>query len=157
MDRVPYRRVIPSRNSQSNYTRGKKSRNHENETITTGETIITQCIISGILLVVILLIGLIDFEPATTLRGGLVGVLAGATTVGELTADVRHFGEEWLGWENAVPENPEIPLIPLPSAYSYEHENIIPAILIPTIPLTADDEPLNPQIPGPSAVPGLWD
>ena len=80
--------------------------------------------------------------------------------MGELVTDVRYFSEEWLGWnaaETHTPQNyiPQIQepteIIPLPPA-------VIPEAAAEYLPpLTAYDEPSNPQIPGPSAVPGLWD
>lgn len=149
MDRVPYRRITPSANSK-NYNRNQyysHSRNISNEeTITRGETLIIQAIISGILLVIVLLIGILDFSPTIALRGGLQTVLTGATTVDELLTDVQQFGEEWLGWEGQATQNPIIPL-PEPANISEEFNT----------PLTVIDELSNPQIPGPSVVPGLWD
>jgi len=148
---------MPSRNGHERSSGGTYTRRYDqSETVTSGETIIMQCIISGIILVAVLLIGLLDTAPTATLRGGIREALTGATTVNELTTDIRIFGEEWLGWESSAPH---IPIIPLPEAVTPD----IPAISI-TIeetvdppPLTAYDEVLNPQIPGPSATPGLWD
>jgi hypothetical protein len=74
------------------------------------------------------------------------------------------FNEEFLGW-GATPQDssplptyypPEMPVAPVtPEAEVLEVFE--PPILIQNYPLTAIDESLNPQIPGPSAVPGLWD
>ena len=154
MDRVHYRRVKPSSGTGGvrNY------HTQQNEYITPGDTLIMQCIVSGILLVVVLLIGLVDAAPTAALRDGLREVMVGANTIDELTTDIRHFGETWLGWETQTPSPvADIPIIPLPeptiveSPFFNEHP---PG----SLPLTANDELLsNPQIPGPSAVPGLWD
>jgi len=154
MDRVHYRRVKPS--SGNGNTRNYHTQ--QSESVTPGDTLIMQCIISGILLVVVLLIGLVDATPTVTLRDGLREVMTGANTIDELTTDIRHFGETWLGWETQT-SSPvvDIPIIPLPEPTMLE----IPLLTEypPSIPpLTAYDEVLsNPQIPGPSVVPGLWD
>ena len=172
MDRVHYRRVSPPRNQKTgqntrsyersydrNYERSSYN-NHDTGHITVGETIIMQCVISGVLMVVVLLAAMLDIAPAITLRSGLRQVLVGATTVNELVTEVRYFGEEWLGWEIAAPPAPSVPLeTENPQNYNpiYIHNDAyIPYIPILQTP-TANYEPSNPQIPGPSVVPGLWD
>ena len=159
MDRVHYRRTTPSRygNERSGERNGNGYYNHHNnETITKGETIIMQCIVSGVILVAVLLIGLLDTAPTATLRNGIRDALTGATTVNELTTDIRIFGEEWLGWEAVTPA-PYIPIIPLPEATYIPATPITIEEMLELPPLTAYDEVSNPQIPGPSATPGLWD
>ena len=133
MDRVPYRRV--TNRSKVNYEPQQK----ETTGITAGETVIVQCIICGILLVVVLLVSLLEFSAP--FRGGINEILTGATTVQELLDDVISFTET-IAITESVPEI---------------NSEIVPEIFYYT-PLTADDyEPLNPQIPGPSAVLELWD
>ena len=155
MDRVPYRRITPPRDGVPH----KHSR-RQSETITVGETILGQSIISGLLLVVVLLICLIDIAPMVSLRQGLRQVLAGATTLEELTAEAQQFRLDWQNRNYAHPaeELPEVPFPALPLGIQNPPveaaENPSPPLY--TLPLTAE-EPLNPQIPGPSAVPGLWD
>ena len=152
MDRVPYRRIMPSRRdgTRNNYAQ------HDQNEITPGETVIMQCIISGILMVAVLIICLVEIAPATSLREGLRQALSGANTVEELLADVRNFGEEWLDWT----AQPAPVLTEFPTSYYYEN----PPVLLPPAtspeyyyPLTAAPESSNPQSPGPSVVPGLWD
>ena len=116
MDRVPYRRV-----SQKNYQKNCQ------EEPNLAETLIIQCIISGILLAVILLIGLVDLQPTETLRYGVKEILSGATTFEELSYEVRTLSETWLGQESPTPLT------------------------------AVEGEPSNPYIPGPSVTPGLWD
>ena len=156
MNRVPYRRVTGSVRAGSGST--YRSRQSQPTTITQAETIILQCIISGIILVAVLLIGLVDAAPTATFREAIRTTMTGANTISELTADIRNFGEEFLGWENSAPmvEFPIIPLpeTPFPTMQVPQHQYHQPQ---PDQPLTAYDEPLNPQIPGPSATPGLWD
>jgi len=128
--------------------------------------VIVQCIISGIILVVVLMISLVDIEPASALRDGLRETLAGASNVEELMTDIRAFGEEWLNW--APSETPEYPAEQYqftPTQYDTGYEIYQPpGILLPPatspeyyFPLTAEPESSNPQNPGPSVVPGLWD
>lgn len=193
MDRVHYRRVMPSRlkgdyggSARKNVTRqNRTSYISENEEPTTVETVILQCIVSGILVICVLIISLLNIGPTIALRDGLRQVLAGAGTAQELVADVRNFGEEFLGW-GPMPQETEIETQPLPTSHPHEinlldinslelntlelnsHEQNFPNDEIQfseipatsteyNFPLTAIDEVSNPQIPGPSAVPGLWD
>jgi len=103
---------------------------------------------------VVLVICLVDIAPLVSLRGRLGQVLDGATTVEEFAADIRQFRDNWLDTpqveqieptEQIEQPEPEEPPAPPPMLYS------------PTIPLTVQEEPINPQIPGPSMGPGLWD
>jgi len=157
-----------------------RTRERTDENLQPGETIIIQGIISGILLVVVLLVGLVDVSPAVAVRGGIREVLSGANTVDELITDVRNFGDGWLGREAAPPPPQTIPYMPIPTApppqmapnpppqvpplqetdvrhLGDDWLNIEATIPTEYTPLTAYDEASNPQIPGPSAVPGLWD
>ena len=145
MNRVPYRRITGGGYSRNGTT--YRSHQKQPEAITPAETIILQSIISGIILVAVLLVGLVDSAPTMTLREGIRQTLVGANTINELTTDVRNFGETFLGWESTT--TVEFPIILLP-------EMPFPTMQIEQ-PLTANEEPLNPQIPGPSATPGLWD
>ena len=156
MDRVHYRRVIQSDRVRS---RGEYPV-HQVDEVTPGDTVILQCIVSGILLVAVLLVSLADIAPANVLREGVRYALVGANTIEELTTDLRHFSEEWLGWDFS-PNQVYLDLTPLPEAMLPTH-TISPEITEypPTYqnPLTANDETVsNPQIPAPSVVPGLWD
>jgi len=154
LDRVPYRRVTPPRNDRQGNMQYGYGREEQGE-ITPGETVIMQCIISGILMVVVLIICLVEIAPAITMREGLSEALSGSTTVNELMTDIRAFGEEWLDWggQSPTPEagpiyapgyiqpgpettvGLEMPLIPLP-----------PAAISPEyyFPLTSYPEGLNP-------------
>lgn len=178
MDRVPYRRVKPSRLSEvagvnPGFRHAGDRRNirdfsarrdfNENEEPTTQENVILQCIISGILVVIVLLVSLVNIAPAVAVRDGLRNALSGPTTVQELFYDARAFAEDVLGPSpETEPEAfPDYPFYGL-------SEPISPYILTPpdlsAIPvlehentLTEAVEVLNPQIPGPSVTPGLWD
>ena len=156
MNRVPYRRVTPPRggvSSQIEFTRSPEKK-------TIGETIIVQAIISGMLLAVVLVVCLVDIGPLVSLRGRLGQVLDGANTVEEFAADINRLRENW----SETPQVPPTPQIEQPERYERteqieqpEPEEIPPFLYIPSIPLTAQEEPINPQIPGPSMGPGLWD
>lgn len=139
MNRVPYRRVTPPRSGGTSRIDFDKPQEHKTSIY---ETVIVQAIISGLLLAVVLVICLVDIGPLVSLRGRLGQALDGATTVEEFAADIRQLRETWL--YTTQPQTPEEPPPP-PMLYS------------PTIPLTVYDEPINPQIPGPSMGPGLWD
>ena len=160
MDRVPYRRIKPPRDSGASQRFAKPR--FENEKISFGETIVVQFIISGILMVAVLLICLVDIGPLTSLRGGLRQVLAGATTVGEFTAEVRHFGQEWLNFESEpIAERLGLPVFYIPELSFIDPQDNSPAIYEESFnlqcPPTAYYEHSNPQIPGPLVSPGLWD
>jgi len=148
---------------------------HEEEEVSSGENIVLQCIISGVLLVAVLAISLIDAGPMATLREAVQQTLTGAHTVDELVIDVRNLGEDLLGWGAMVdaPANaggqlptiaeldtnevPPMPATPPPDTPSYEFIEQTPIVAEYYVPLTAAYEALNPQIPGPSVVPGLWE
>ena len=169
MDRVHYRRVMPSRyaNDESSHSRRHTERSmsrtsgEEQSEITAGETIILQCIISGILMVAVLLVCLVDIGPTHIMKDGLRQALAGASTVNELVTDVRTFGEEWFDWGISEPQTSE--QAPLEQADPYGVHSP-PSITLPPatspeyyFPMTVNPEESNPQNPGPSVVPGLWD
>jgi len=141
----------------------------DDATVSPGETVIMQCLICVVLVVVLLSISMINIAPVATLRNNLRQTLEGPSTIGELAYEVRHFGREWLGIGISPDESPIIPTnidILFPSenpsdtpyiTETYRYPNLPPATSPEYyFPLTAD-EPSNPQIPGPSAVPGLWD
>jgi len=154
MNRVPYRRVSPSRI-------GGTSVDNSSPPEPTGvETIVLQSLASGALLVCVLLLGLTNIDAAANLRNTLRHALSGAETPAQLYADLQSFGEEFFGTTqptqltqphetfefapSEAPAFPEIPILTLPPA-------------LPE-PLTATYEGLlHPQIPGPSVVPELRD
>jgi murein DD-endopeptidase MepM/ murein hydrolase activator NlpD len=114
----------------------KPAVNNENEGVSVGETIILQCIVSAVLLVVVLVVSMFNIEPMQFLRGGLQQALSGAASVDELIEEVRFLGEDLLGWgpgpepeaETEVPQEtitPQttiqdtlVPVEPLPEYYS---------------------------------------
>ncbi|MCL1884176.1 MAG: M23 family metallopeptidase [Defluviitaleaceae bacterium] len=98
MDRVHYRRVTPSRLNTAN------TRAESIEEPTISETVILQCIVSGILIICILLISFVDIEPTFAMREGLRQILAGAETPQELFLDFRELNENFLGWGPAPQE-----------------------------------------------------
>jgi len=163
MDRVPYRRVTPPRNNDAKtndsiYVSRRQTQPHcENDQISRVENMTIQLIISGVLMLVVLVISLVDIGPLASLRTGLRQVLSGATTFNEFTTEVRHFGQERLnfggGTITQTPEHvPTIPAFYFPQHPPTLQEETINIDLLPT----AYDLP-NPQIPGPLVVPGLWD
>ncbi|MCL2286966.1 MAG: preprotein translocase subunit SecG [Firmicutes bacterium] len=138
MNRVPYRRVTPTRNSD----------NHNNK-ITVGETMVVQLIICTVLMVAVLMASFTEIGPMTIIRGGLQQVLQGATTAEEFTAEVRHFRREWLGFNaDRTTEELDLPLFYIPT--QNEAFDLQP-------PPMAYEEHSNPQTPGPLVSPGLWD
>jgi len=167
MNRTPYRRVTPSR-------RGGGDTRHEyedekSETISRGETLIMQCIISGVLMVLVLIASMADIAPAHTVRNGISQVLSGAETLDELIADIRQFGADWLDLgiapiETAAPEEFYIPSTGFPDMppplnpeqtnlpYTY-YENPYTDHLPPA----AEDQASNLTVPEPPVTPGLWD
>ena len=182
MDRVPYRRVMPSRlhnegdgrnHSHSRtypHNRTQYSQAPPDENVTSGETLVLQCIIAGVLLVAVLLITLVDVPAMGGVQEGVQQALSGPITPVELVSEVRAFSQEMMGLGGfGVPDTvPAVNDVPdFMGIYSdYVAPDIPLQLPIPFIPLpqdsvdddlTAIDELLNPQIPGPSAVPGLWD
>jgi len=131
------------------------------EKITLGETMVVQLVLSGILIMAVFLICLVDIGPLTSLRGGLRQVLAGATTVEAFTAEVRHFSQEWRSPETEPINTLDLPVFFIPELsliYPYdnpfaEYEEFFDLQL----PSSAYNEHSNPQIPGPLMSPGLWD
>lgn len=161
LERVPYRRVAPSRNVHGRQ-RYERYEQRENREITASESVIVQCIICGILIVAVLIITMVDIAPTQQLREGLRQALAGAHTVEELVTDVRNFSEIWLGTAEHLPEPmPEQTMPPSELPLSYG----IPPIVIPPqatspeyyYPMTSAPEASNPQNPGTSLAPGLWE
>jgi len=147
LNRVPYRRVTPPRNgtaSQIEFNRRK------DRPASIGETIIVQAIISGLLMAVVLIICIVNIAPLVSLRGRLGQALDGATTVDEFANDIRQFRDNWLVTPHIEPTDQIEPPEP-------EEPPAPPLIYSPTIPLTVQEESINPQIPGPSMGPGLWD
>ena len=157
MDRVPYRRVLPSRNSAMYADRHDHSgvfdydTGHQEETISRGETLILQCIICSVMMVIVLLVGITDIAPAVAVRNSINQVLTGAETLDELMTEVRQFGADWLGWEpvespNAydVQETVYFPIDEYEDEYNYDY----PA---------ADEQVSNHTVPEPLVTPGLWD
>ena len=163
MDRVPYRRITPPRDSkissnEGTYRQGldvnKLVSNPDNEKITPGETLLVQLIISGVLMLAVLLVCLINIGPLVSLRSGLRQVLTGATTIEEFATEVRHFSQEWLNVEpTPITEEPETPIFYFPELPLVNPQGISPV----QNPPTAYEETLNPQLPGPLVSPGLWD
>jgi len=157
VDRVHYRRVTPSR--LNNETRGEtRSSNpraeRTTEEPTAVENILLQCIVSGVLVVAVLLISISNIAPATALRETLRQTLSGAETPRELFAEVIFFGGELLGG-GTEPLQVAAPVLPAQDVTANEQAQYEPIPYEPTP--TAEYELLNPQIPGPLAVPELWD
>lgn len=100
MNRAPYRIVTPPRNNAPNI-RPRQATSAETIVISKGETLIVQAIISGVLLLAVLLVSMIDIAPLSTVRNGLGNAFAGATTWEELVTDVREFGAHWLNIDAA--------------------------------------------------------
>jgi len=160
MNRVPYRRVTPPRNTGS--IRANKPQNQpENEPSGKTETLVMQFMVSGLLAAVVLLICLVNIAPLNAARDGLRQVLQGATTVEEFTAEVRHLHQTWIVRDGAPTEpetlptyqptaRPQDPQLELP-----DFSDIIPLTINETT--TAEEQPLKPQIPVPPIIPGLWD
>ena len=98
MDRVPYRRVTPPRNSTATRTTGTSYNSQKIKPAETENpnTLLPKIIISGLLLLAVLVICTADFlEP---LRGGLQDILSGAVTVQDLSERVLSFGRDQLGY-----------------------------------------------------------
>ena len=164
MNRTPYRRITP----RGHRGGGEYPHEHDtnrDDTVSSGETLIMQCIISGIIMVFVLIASMTDIAPAATLRRGITQVLSGAETLDELIADVRQFGTDWLDFEfrppvTTTPDEFYIPTTGFPDEpfsleqtarpYTYyENTNhLSPA---------ADDQVSNHTVPEPPVTPGLWD
>jgi len=122
---------------------------------------LVQFIISGILMAAVLLICFADIGRLVSLQGGLRQALAGATTVEELTEEVRHFGREWLNIEpEPATELLDLPMFDFPE-FTFEPQGDPSAVyeeyFNPQPQPMAYEQYLNPQIPGPLVSPGLWD
>jgi len=107
MERVPYRRIRQSENSDYSY--GTTNRyNYRNTNLNTrhehsdeeqgalGETLILQGIISGVILVAVILISMLTFPAVEPLQNAMRQALSGPTNVSEVAADARQFGAEVL-------------------------------------------------------------
>jgi len=160
---------------------------NQEESITLGETLILQCIICGIVLVVVLVASMTDIAPAVALRGGISQALSGAHTLDELVTDVRQFGTDWLGWTpvddtmvDVTPEEHDV----VSNGVSAEEDSVLglsPAedIISEDNTVTfdeeffhydnyfnnqptnqypaADEQASNQTVPEPPDTPGLWD
>ena len=171
MDRVPYRRKTPPRHKSApmgEYS-GYNENDERDETISYGENLILQCIISAVILVVVLVAGMTDIAPSAAIRDGISQVLSGPETFHELVVDVRSFGAEWLGWEDAATVEP-LTDIAAPAYDYYELDSTPGFDDYPDTDLSSDideysnyyenypaDEASNPAVPEPSVTPGLWD
>ena len=175
MDRVPYRRITPSRFERNSTSAQEEhiSRNDpaENEAVIShGETLIMQCILCGIILVFVLVASMTNIAPAVALRGGIRQVLSGAETLDELVTDVRRLGSEWFGWDEpeTAPSHELYEEQPLQEYNNHDYQ------LYPTYDINDYTEPLfndlynhdetrladdssNPTVPEPTVTPGLWD
>jgi len=171
MDRVPYRRISPPRHERESYSNSYEQEANEAAS-SHGETIIMQCIISAVILVVVLFAGMMDIPPAQALRGGIQQVLTGAENLDELITDVTELGREWLGFEVDTPfqlptlETENYPHIhydidTMPDGHQ-SHDEIVPIIngyeYEPSIyTYEPADESSNHTVPEPPDTPGLWD
>ena len=152
-------------NNENNENQNKKTEAGKIETektLTSGENIIIQCIASGVIIILVLLISLVDIPPALTIQRGIRFALTGANTPSELINNIQEFRENWLNWEGIqftpVPGYPalEPPLYPYP-IYPNAQPNINNSDNIEYYSMTAEGEESNPQIPEPSVVLELWD
>lgn len=150
MNRVPYRRVTPPRNDTF------ETPEEKNEGVSAGETVMAQLVISGVLVILVFFIGIMNVGPLVSFRNGLRQALAGATTVGELAEEIRHFGYEW---QNAGTDQGndtlDLPLFDLPNVLLEPIESIESMITAnETTNETADETPSEPTD---LESPGLWD
>ena len=178
MDRVPYRRITPPRHERTNpSTRGEhinpKDSMERDTAISHGETLIMQCILSGVIMVFVLVASMTNIAPALALRGGIRQVLSGAETLDELVTDVRRFGAEWFGWdappvtapgyelyEEGLPQyfdNNDYTTSPAQEFYDYNDTGALKHDLHYYDDTQLADDPSNPTVPEPTVTPGLWD
>jgi len=179
VDRVPYRRVTPSRHEcgaspQEERVRHKDS--DENESIIShGETLIMQCILCGIIMVFVLVASMTNIAPALALRGGIRQVLSGAETLDELITEVRQFGADWFGWDtpSTYDTSPSHELYEEGPIHNYQNHNYTTYPnqdlndYFDAGPLIHEmdnydetrlaDDSSNPTVPEPTVTPGLWD
>lgn len=165
MDRVPYRRVTPSRNESTDNNSNHSIEIEDNEAaITRGEAIIMQCIIATVIFVIVLVASFTNITPAIAIRNGVQQVLSGAETLDELMLDIRRLGSEWFGWD--APDQPvlEDNFIPTENFREDWHNDIEQTVY--PIPEEEDPEPeedrqadeaSNHTVPESSVTPGLWD
>jgi len=140
LDRVPYRRVTPTREVRGREqirpaARSQHRQVQSNAKISPSETFMVQMVLSILILAAVIVICLVDIAPLPAARNGLRQVLAGAETVDEFTASVRRFGENRLNIEPTY----------------IESEQYTQPFVYPAHQLTVIEEP--PTRP----VPGLWD
>jgi len=102
---------------------------NEND-ISAGESIILQCVLCGIIIVFVLIISVLDFAPALQIRDGIQNALTGATTAGELIAEIQTIGEELFGFNRAYDETNDYTEqeIYIPRNYNPENVNLPPII-----------------------------
>ena len=167
MNRTPYRRTTPSRHRDSGHHHERDT--EKGETVSHGETLIMQCIICGIIMVLVLIAGMTDIAPAATLRSGFTQVLTGAETLDELITEIRQFGADWLDLDIApqeviTPEEFNIPTTSFPDeppAFNLEQTNHPYMNYENTnsdnLPPAAEDQVSNLTVPEPTVTPGLWD
>jgi len=137
------------------------------ETIPYGETLILQCIISGVIFVFVLIASMTNLPPAATLQEGVTQVLTGAETLDELVSEVRQLGTEWFGLEPATTYPPLLDdTIPTQDYDDYlvdYSETEYPSNSNDSTELTyyyeepTADELSNYTVPESSGTPGLWD
>jgi len=157
-------------NNKENHNKGHEKNHSESEkTLTAGENIIVQCIVSGVIIILVLLISLVDIPPTTAIQRGIRFALTGANTPTELIYNIQEFRENWINWEGIqitpVPGYPalEPPLYPYPiypnAQPNINHSNNLGnSNNIEDYNMTAEgEESINPQIPEPSIVLELWD
>jgi len=158
VERVPYRRVTPSRQGSApdEYSHSENSE----DSMSRGETLIIQCIISGIIMVFVLVATMTNIPPAAVAKEGISQVLSGAETLDELIVEVRNFGAEWFGWEEPAVEPTLDFTIPTHDFNDYadiEHtghefyDDTEPEY----IEETPADEASNQTVPEPAVTPGL--
>ncbi|MCL1787155.1 MAG: hypothetical protein FWG38_04145 [Defluviitaleaceae bacterium] len=167
MDRVPYRRVTPARGDTFEAEPPKAT------TISAGETLLLQLLISAGLVVLALFIRFVNVPPMATLQNGLQQALSGPATVEALTTDMRRFAYQWLNIGGEPTQTLDLPMFDIPLADMPVTDTLLdthdtldttpppeapqppeqPKITPPTV---YDAYP-NPQIPGPSVSPGLRD
>ena len=137
MDRVPYRRVTPTRRRGVPLpaTPGERS-------VSVAETVIVQLMICGALIGLTLLVNFVNAAPFASVKNGLRQALSGPATIQELTDEARQLGYEWLN----IGAAPQTETLDLP---------VFEPIFETEIPPAAYETPPNPQYPGPLTSPGL--
>jgi len=158
-----YEREEPIKSYNNNNIHNENEDENENEekNLSTGENIIVQCIASGVIIILVLLISLVDIPPAIAIQNGIRFALTGANTPTELIYNVQEFRENWINWEGIqftpVPGYPAVepPFYPNP-IYPNAQPNL-DYLDIEYYNMTTEGEDSNPQIPESSVVLELWD